>query len=520
VSAHGHDDLAAPGGVNLTSSEQPPPPLQDDEVAAILSSREAGGAATRGGAMRTGGFVVNVALGALAAAFLFRHLGTKNAGIYVTALSVAGIVAAISDLGLTTLGLRELSVRDPAGRGRLMGTILGMRIGITLLGLLGSVIFAVAVGYEPILVAGVALAGVALLVTSTQATLALSLMSRLRLGLLTGLETGRQLLITVGTIALVAIGAGVLAFIGLTIPVGLLGLGITAWLVRRDVPLLPQFDRTEWRLLAREVPAFALLGTIGAIYFRLSVIVVSLTASAVQLGYFSLSFRVLEVMILLPGVMLISVFPIFVHSALNDLDRLAYAVSRVFIVSLIVGLWFSLALAIGAPIAVKIVGGAAFANATPVLRIQAIGLGGSFVNAVWGMTLISLRRYRQLVIVSLVSLVGGALLVVVLASADGAEGAAVGTAITEVAGAVLIPFVIARSDPQVLPSMSEVPRVALAAALAVLVLLIPNVPVLVQVLLATVVYVVVLLATHAIPAELRHELAGLRTRYSLRKPPA
>jgi O-antigen/teichoic acid export membrane protein len=520
VSVRDHDELAGAGGVNLTSVEQPGVPLEDDQVAAVLASSEAGGAATRGGAIRVGGFIVNVALGALAAAFLFRHLGTKNAGIYVTALSIAGIVGAFSDLGLSTLGLRELSVRDSAGRGRLMGTILGLRIGITLLGLLASVIFAVAVGYEPILVAGVALAGVGLLVNTTQATLALSLMSRLRLGLLAGTETGRSLLTTVLTIALVAIGAGVLAFIGLAIPVGLIGLAVTAWLVRRDVPLLPRFDRAEWRLLAREVPVFALLGTIGAIYFRLSVIVVSLTASATELGYFSLSFRVLEVMILIPGVMLMSVFPIFAHSALNDIERLAYAVSRVFIVALIVGLWFSLALAIGAPLAVKLVGGEAFAKATPVLRIQAIGLGGSFVNVVWGVTLISLRRYRELAIASLVALVGGLILVVGLANADGAEGAAVGTAITEVTAAVVMPFVIARSDPRVLPSMREVPRVALAAGLAVLVVLIPSVPVIVQVLLATVVYVGVLLVTRAIPAELRAELGGLRTRYALRRPPA
>jgi hypothetical protein len=68
--------------------------------------------------------------------------------------------------------------------------------------------------------------------------------------------------------------------------------------------------------------------------------------------------------------------------------------------------------------------------------------------------------------------------------------------------------------------MGEVPRVALAAALASLVLVIPNLPVIVRVLVATVVYVVMLLATRAIPVELRRELGGLRTRYALRRPPA
>ena len=70
----------------------------------------------------------------------------------------------------------------------------------------------------------------------TIGTFALSLMSRLRLGLLTATETARQALTTGLTIALVALGAGLLSFIALAIPVGLLFLAITVWLVRSDVP--------------------------------------------------------------------------------------------------------------------------------------------------------------------------------------------------------------------------------------------------------------------------------------------
>ncbi len=350
------EEILAARAVELTNHDPalpPEGPVEGDAVAAVLTSREAGGIATRGGAMRVAGYVFNAALGAVAAAFLFRHLGTKDVGTYVTALSIAAIVAGLSDLGLTTLGLRELSVRDPTGRARLMSNLLGLRIGLTLVGIGGSVIFAVAVGYRPVLVAGVALAGAGLLVNSVQATLALSLMSRLRLGLITATETARQALMTGLTIALVAIGTGVLSFISLLIPVGLLFMAITAWLVRSEVPLRPRFDRAEWRLLAGEVLPFAAAIALGLIYFRLSVIVVSLTASATQLSYFGLSFRILEVLIVIPGVMVSGVFPIFARSALHDRERLAYAVSRVFIVALIVGVWFTLALAIGAPVAIK-----------------------------------------------------------------------------------------------------------------------------------------------------------------------
>jgi hypothetical protein len=54
--------------------------------------------------------------------------------------------------------------------------------------------------------------------------------------------------------------------------------------------------------------------------------------------------------------------------------------------------------------------------------------------------------------------------------------------------------------------LRELPRVALAAGVAVLVIFIPHLPVLAQVTLATVVYAAIVLATGAVPDELLIEL--------------
>lgn len=486
--------------------------MSTGDVNAVLSSRDAGGAAVRGGAVRVVGYVINAGLGALSAAFLFRHLGRAHVGTYVTAMAIAAIVAGLSDLGLTALGLRELSVRDAEARARLIRNLLGLRVALTLLGIAVAVIFCLAVGYSSVLVAGVALAGAGLLLQNAQATYALSLMSRLRLGLVTATEVGSQVLNAALTIVLVLLGASVLYFIGMAVPLGIVFLALTAWLVRRDVPLLPHFDRAEWWLLAREVLPYSAAVALAVIYFRLSVIVVSLTVGTAQLSYFSTSFRILEVLIVIPGLMVTGVFPIFAHAAVDDHERLAYAVSRVFTVALIVGVFFTLVIAIGAPVAIEAIGGASLARASGVLQIQAFGLGGSFVSAVWSVTLISLRRNRQLVLVNLAALIVGSILVVVLASTHGAEGAALGTAITEVALALGIPFILLRTDRAIVPSMSVVPRVALAAGLGALILLIPGVPTAVSTVLAGLVYFVILLAVGAIPQELSAELRGLRAR--------
>lgn len=491
-----------------------------DDVAHVLDSEQAGISATRGGVLRVGSYLLNGVLGALGGAFMYRHLGPKNVGTYVTAVTIAGIVAGLSDLGLTTLGTRELAVRDRSGRARLMSALVGMRLALTVVGTGLSVIFAVLVGYKPVLVAGVALAGVGLLLGSFGGTLSLSLVTRLRFGLLTSIATTQQILITALTIVLAMTGAGVLAFIGLPIPIGFVFVLVTVWLVPREVPLLPRIDGAEWRLLLREMLPFALASAIAVVYFRLSVVVVSLTASATQLSYFGLSFRILEVLIVIPGIMVTTAFPIFARSAVRDHQRLAYAVSRVFLVSLIVGVWFTLVLAVGAPIAIKLLGGAAFSKATGVLRIQAFGLGASFVSSLWGMVMVTLRLYRQLVLIGVITLVAGVALVTVLATTNGAEGAALGTTITEVAGALFIPFVLWHTNRQVVPSMAGVPRIVLAGAIAALVVLVPGVPVIARVAMATVIYLAILIAIRAIPDELLHEFGAARRRYAMRRRPA
>ena len=522
----GHEPEPAAGVplMELTHMGGPAPAAEaqvDDEVAAVLSSREAGGAAVRGGAIRVAGYLLNALLGALAAAFLFRHLGVEGTGSYVTAMTIAAIVAGLSDLGLTALGVRELSVREPAARRGLMTNLLGLRVALTLVGIVGSLIFSLIAGYKAVVVAGVALAGAGLMFQNIQSTLALSLVSRLKLGVLTATEVGRQALTTALTIGFVAVGAGLLWFIGLTVPVALLFLMVTAWLVHREVPLLPRFDRAEWRALVRQVLPYSVAVALAVIYFRLSVIFVSLVASPTELGYFATSFRIIEVLVVIPGLMVTGVFPIFARAAIDEHERFGYAISRVFDSALIVGAWFALGLALGAPLAIHaITGGGEFSDAINVLRIQAIGLGGSFVGAVWGMALLSLKRNRELLVINLAGLLLGSLLVVTLTEAFGADGAAVGTSVTELALASVVPIAMRRRAPQMVPSMGAVPRVLLAAGIAALLVLIPGLPTIVLVVAASLVYFAILLALRAVPEELIAELRATRSRLATRGGPA
>src|SRR5580704_15825761 len=78
--------------------------------AGVLSTSAAGPAAARGAVLRMGSFIAGSLFSVTAAALLFRHLGLVETGRYTIAVSLAALVSGLTDMGLTGIGLRELSV--------------------------------------------------------------------------------------------------------------------------------------------------------------------------------------------------------------------------------------------------------------------------------------------------------------------------------------------------------------------------------------------------------------------------
>jgi O-antigen/teichoic acid export membrane protein len=476
-----------------------------------LDTAAAGPAAVRGGALRVGGYVAGVGLSLAASALLFRHLGIVRSGQYGQAIALAAIVGGVSDLGLSAVGLRELSVRSPAARDQLARSLLGLRVVLTVIGALGITVFAMSVGYPSVLVLGVALGGVGLVFQSCQSTLALSLVRELRVGWVAALDFGRTLFTAILVISLVAAGAGLLPFLAVPIPVGVVVLAVNALVVRGRVPLRPAFHAAEWRRIVGAVLPYAAAVVASTLYFYLAVPIVGLAADARQVGYFTVSARTIQVLTVLPGLAVGTALPIFARAARDNRARLRYAMGRVFDVSLILGVWVILSLCVGAPFVISVIGGPRFAPADTVLAIQSVGLGFTFISTVWAFGLLSLERYRVILAINVCALVAGTALIAVLASVSGARGGAIGTAIDEAAAALINGIAIARADRSLTPSLRIVPAVALAAGVAAISTLIP-LPVLGDVVVASLVYFALLAAFKVIPPELIDHLPRRRPR--------
>jgi O-antigen/teichoic acid export membrane protein len=466
----------------------------------LLDSSDAGPAAVRGGALRTGGYVVAVALSAASAPLLVRHLGVIDFGRYVTVLSVITIVGGITDAGLTAIGVREYSVRERSARDRLLRNLLGTRIVLTLVGIVLATGFSAVSGYGEALVVGTFLAGIGLLVQVVQNTLTVPLQTGLRFGAVTAGELLRQVVAVLFIVGLVIAGAGVVPFLATPIPAALAALALTAWLIR-GVPLRPAFELEEWRPLLRDTLPFAAATVLSVVYFRMAIVLMSLLATDLETGYFATSYRVLEVLIGVPALLVGAAFPILARAARDDQARLRYALGRLTEVALIGGTLMALCLVLGAGFFMDVIGGDQADPSVPVLRIQGPALIATFLAATYQFGLLSLRNHKALLGVNAAALVTSVGLTVALVGPYGAQGAAVATLAAEVVlAAGSLAFLSRTAVGTVLPGPT-VGKVAVAAALACSVLLAP-LPEVARAALGAALYLATLLVLRAFPAEL------------------
>ena len=465
----------------------------------------------RGTAARTIGYFAGLALALGAMPLLTRHLGVVDYGRYVVVGSLITIVTIVADAGLTAVGVREYAVRDTEGRRRLMRNLVAVRLVVAAIGSAGAVLFALIAGYNSVLVAGTALCGVGLALSVARQTYIIPLTAELRLGLATLLDLLRQALTVVGIVILVVAGAGLLAFFVLPIPVGAATLAVTLFTIRGHRRARPRVDVEEWRYLLAETLPAAAASVLASLFYRVAIVMMSLIAAAVQTGYFSVSFRVVEVFVAVPSLIVGSAYPVLSRAADTDQQRLARGFQLLFDVSVVLGAWTALALAAGAEPVIAIIGGPDFAPAVPVLQIQALALAATFPVTLFGGTLWVVRAKRQLVVGDLVGVALAIVLTGVLVPIAEAKGAAIAMLCAETLLAVWLGVALLWPRPELRPSLKVLPKVLVALAVGAALAFAP-LPDLLAVALGSLAYLGVLLALRGIPPEIWYAARSRRKR--------
>jgi O-antigen/teichoic acid export membrane protein len=440
-----------------------------------------------------------VLLSVLSAALMIRHLGVTDWGRYVTVSSLVAVVTGLSEAGTSNVGIREYATLERGLRNRLLQNLLGIRLVLTLVGVAIAVLFAEAAGYPSVVVLGTLVAGAGVLLIVAQQVASIPFAGTLRFGWMSVLDFVRQAATVVAVVALVAAGAGLLPFFAATIPVGILVLALTIALLRRAAPVVPLFERAEWRRILQLTVVYAVASAVGTIYVGVTVIVTSLVGTAQETGYYGASFRIFTVVGNIPLLLVGAAFPVLARAARDDRDRLQYALGRVWEMALILGVWIGLMLGAGAPFAIDVVAGNGFDPAVPVLRIQSAAIVGGFLAVALAYVLLSIHRHAALLVANSIALGGSLLLTLVLVPPFGAKGAAIATVAGEFALAAAYLLAVIRAGLRV--PWRVLPAIAVGVGVVSALGLLTGLDGLLLALAAGALYPIVLLVLRAIPPE-------------------
>jgi O-antigen/teichoic acid export membrane protein len=486
----------------------------------ILASGEAGGRVIRGSVWRVAANGAGIVVGLLAAALLLRHLGVAESGRYLTVLSLVAIPVYVADLGLNVTGSRELALRGAEHRPALIANILGQRLAVMPAALLLVVAFAVLAGYPTSMVAGTALAGAGVFIVSLANVLLLRLTVELRNAGLALVDFARQAVFLAGVAMLVALGARLTPFFALQVAVGLAVVALVPLLIGARGFVLPRFDRAEQRSLARTAFPLGAALALGQIYFRLVIVLMSIISDPKQTGYFGGSLRAMENVVIMPILVAGVALPLLAAAARDDPARLRYAIEGLGRGALIAGVLVVLVTVRAAEPVMSLIGGHAFRPAGAVLRIQVGALLFIALYQLWTAALLALGRQRELILTNALGLVGVCAFAAALVPPFGAEGGAAASVLGDALLASLIYWRLSRAAGRLtMGGRRFLFRVAGAAAVASVALLVPGLPDLVSAALAGALFLGVGQLIGMVPKEV-HEAFGLRRLLAWRSTPA
>lgn len=221
-----------------------------------------------------------------------RQLGDAGYGQFATVVNFVGLFAILAELGISQYVMREIA-RTPEKGNQLFWNLMFIRLALALLGVVGITLTAVAYGYPPELVGGVALYTLTFVWAAIQAPIETLLTANEKFNFVTSMSV-------VGQISTIFLGAIVLyndwGFLAL-ISVGLIAMlppiALGSWAIRRHHLVQRPFVVTvrSWPTMVRRGLPFGFISLSLTIAFTVDSVMLSRFAPVEVVGWYNAAYN-------------------------------------------------------------------------------------------------------------------------------------------------------------------------------------------------------------------------------------
>jgi O-antigen/teichoic acid export membrane protein len=381
-----------------------------------------------------------LAIGLASVVVTTRYLGASDYGKVALAFAFIQMLGVLADVGLLTVVVREIS-RDTESTDRLVGNALVLRLALSLVTLALAAIASLLLPWDTEVRVAILIAGVPFVLGLVNSALVAVFQARLRMDRAAVADVLGRAASFVALVIVVTLDLGFYAVVATAAAGAAVTLAVTWTLVHREASPAPRAERAVWRsLLVTALPVGAALA-VSEIYFRLDTLLISAYRSYDEVGLYSLSYRIVELIAILPAIVMTSVFPLlsrYLRDRRDLAERTIDAAGDLFVA---VGVPIAAGGLVVAPELVRVVGGDEFAGAADPLRLLLFAVALAFVSGLFGHALIAGGRQASALRLGLAALAFHLVLNLILVPPYGIEAAAavgVGSEVLLVAGGLFL----------------------------------------------------------------------------------
>ncbi len=342
------------------------------------------------------GKLVSLVLGLVAVMIMTRYLGQEKFGYYYTVIAFLQFFGILVDFGLTLTTVQMISdSRWPLSK--VMNSIMSFRVLTATIFLGIAPILIWAFPYNDFIKWGVLITVFSFFcITVIQALTGVFQQKFKMLEITIAEVVGRIFL--VGGVALTACLHKDIYWIFWTISLAaILNLFIVFFCSRKYIQWHLEFDVTIWKELIKKSWPIALAISFNLIYLKMDSIILSLVRTQAEVGVYGATYRVLDILTMLPAVLLGIALPVlskyFIdkeYDKLKDLLQKIFYALIIFAVPIVVGTQI-----IGRPV-MEFFAGKEFLISGDILRVLILAAGAIFVTTVSGYAVVAVQKQKPM----------------------------------------------------------------------------------------------------------------------------
>ncbi len=349
--------------------------------------------------------IITYILGFFYTIYLARYLGVENFGIISFSLALASIFSIIADFGLTTLSVREIA-RDKSIAKRFINNIFSIRVILSIITLVLVSVTIFFLQYSKNLSVIIYLIMLFTLFSGSFAGTFYSLFQAYEkmeyqsigqilnsLLLLVGILVGIYLKFSLLELAIIYFVVGLILFA--------YSLLICAW--KFFVPKL-KFEFEFWKEILKEAFPLSLYNISSFLSFNIDSIILAFIVGTTAVGVYTASYRFLNILVVLPSVYVMSVFPVlsdFYISSKNSL-KITYETSLKYL--LLIAIPIAIITTLTSKDIINIIYGNSFDASIICLQILIWSVPLLFITYVFRVLLISINKQYLLLKITIVAM--------------------------------------------------------------------------------------------------------------------